>query len=160
PVCATAQSDVALPGEPPPITVAPLISQITSCPDGNTAVVGGWNDNGAAGAAWVFTRSSGLWSQQGSKLVGTRAGSAAEQGWSVALSGDGNLAIVGGPNDSAPGAAWVFTRSGGMWSQQGNKLVGTGAGGNAFQGFSVALSCNTAVAGGNGDNSLAGAAWV
>jgi hypothetical protein len=54
--------------------------------DGNTALVGGANDNNGAGAAWVFTRSGGVWSQQGSKLVGTRASGAALQGSSVALS--------------------------------------------------------------------------
>jgi hypothetical protein len=59
---------------------------------------------------------------------------AAQQGRSVALSGDGNTAVVGGPGDNPNGAAWVFTRSGGIWTQQGNKLVGTGATGNAGQG--------------------------
>ena len=49
-----------------------------------------------AGAAWVFTRSGGVWTQQGSKLVGTARGNA-QQGISVALSADGNTAIVGGP---------------------------------------------------------------
>jgi uncharacterized protein (TIGR03437 family) len=43
--------------------------------------------------------------------------------------------LVGGPDDNtqlpgipatAAGAAWVFTRSGGVWTQQGNKLVGAG----------------------------------
>jgi hypothetical protein len=44
------------------------------------------------------------------------------------VSADGNTAIVGGPGDnSGTGAAWVYTRSGGAWTQQGNKLVGTGA---------------------------------
>jgi len=63
---------------------------------------------------------------------------------------------------SYTGAAWVFTRSGGGWTQQGSKLVGTGAVGNAGQGFSVALSAdaNTAIVGGVGDNSYTGAAWV
>jgi hypothetical protein len=76
--------------------------------DGNTAVVGGPNDNSTVGAMWVFTRSGGVWTQQGSKLVGTPAGSA-YQGHSVALSGDGNTAIVGGYVDNNPvGAAWVF----------------------------------------------------
>ena len=85
-----------------------------------------------AGAAWVFTRSGGVWSQQGPKLVGTGAVGNALQGWSVSLSGDGNTAIVGGPCDNnCAGAAWVFTRSGGVWSQQGPKLVGTGAVGAA-----------------------------
>jgi hypothetical protein len=131
--------------------------------DGNTAVVGGPSDNSDAGAAWVYTRSGGVWSQQGSKLVGTGALGAAEQGFSVALSADGNTAIVGGYDDNAPvGAAWVFTRSAGVWSQQGTKLVGTGAVGGARQGFSVALSAdgNSAVVGGYADNGTAGAAWV
>src|SRR5262249_53902385 len=127
--------------------------------DGNTALVGGRLDNFNAGATWVFTRSGGGWSQQGSKLVGTGAVGGAQPGLSVALSGGGNTAIVGGYQDNGGvGAAWVFTRSGGVWSQQGGKLVGSGAVGGAQQGFSVALSCNTAIVGGNGDNSFAGAA--
>ena len=143
--------------------------------DGNTAIVGGPYDNGSAGAVWVFTRSGGVWTQQGNKLVGTGAvgPSEVDQGVSVALSGDGNTAIVGGPCDNASpsgcfttagavGAAWVFTRSGGVWSQQGNKLVGSGAVGNAQQGNSVALlgDGNTAIIGGYQDNSGAGAVWV
>ena len=83
--------------------------------DGNTAIVGGPNDNRETGAAWVFTRSGGVWSQQ-AKLVDTAA---AEQGRSVSLSADGNTAIVGGPGDNnGVGAAWVFTRAAGVWSQQ------------------------------------------
>jgi hypothetical protein len=135
--------------------------------DGTTAVVGGYTDNNFAGAAWVFTRSGGVWSQQGSKLVGTGAIGAAEQGASVAISGDGNAAIVGGFGDISfaradAGAAWVFTRTGVVWTQQGNKLVGNDAVGAAKQGTSVAISGdgNTAVAGGPGDNSNVGAAWV
>jgi hypothetical protein len=134
--------------------------------DGNTAIVGGLDDNDYAGAAWVFTRSAGVWSQQGAKLVGTGAVGSAYQGSSVALSGDGNTVMVGGFGDGAgPGAAWVFTRSAGVWSQQGPKLVGAGAVGpfSPFgQGVSVSLSGdgNTAIVGGNGDNGSAGAAWV
>jgi hypothetical protein len=80
--------------------------------DGNTAIVGGFHDSSAAGAAWVFTRSGGVWSQQGNKLVGTGAVGDAAQGVSVSLSSDGNTAIVGGFQDSSgAGAAWVFTRS-------------------------------------------------
>ena len=94
--------------------------------------------------------------QQGPKLVGTDAvGGDVEQGYSVALSADGNTAIVGGPTDnSVAGAAWVYTRSGGVWTQQGSKLVGSGAVGNAQQGTSVALSAdgNTAIVGGPHDS--------
>ena len=131
--------------------------------DGTTAIVGGWADNGFAGAAWVWTRSGGVWTQQGPKLVGSGAVGNAMQGNSVALSADGTTALVGGPadNDSA-GAAWVWTRSGGVWTQQGPKLVGSGAVGNAAQGNSVALSADgtTALVGGPADNDSAGAAWV
>ncbi len=131
--------------------------------DGNTAIVGGSGDNSDTGAAWVYTHSGGLWTQQDSKLVGTGAVGHAGQGISVALSDDGNTAIVGGVKDnSGTGAAWVYTRSGGVWTQQGSKLVGTGALGNAEQGVSVALSGdgNTAIVGGSGDNSGTGAAWL
>jgi hypothetical protein len=131
--------------------------------DGNTAIVGGWHDNNVLGAAWVFTQSGGGWSQQGGKLVGSGAVGGASQGSSVALSSDGNTAIIGGPSDNGGGgAAWVFTRSGGVWSQQGSKLVGGGSVGNASQGQSVALSSdgNTAIIGGPGGDNGAGAAWV
>jgi hypothetical protein len=66
-------------------------------------------------------------------------------------------------DDSHIGAAWVFTRSGGAWAQQGGKLVGTGAVGNYIQqGYSVALSAdaNTAIMGGPSDDSNTGATWV
>jgi hypothetical protein len=137
--------------------------------DGNTAIVGGWSDNGKTGAAWVFTRTGGVWTQQGKKLVGSDAVGSACQGMSVALSVDGNTAIVGGPGDNrwdrsvpfglgAAGAAWVFTRSGGVWTQQGDKLVSTGAVGRL--GTSVALSAdgNIAIVGGSAED--AGVALV
>ena len=77
--------------EPPNKAVSVSLSA-----DGNTAIVGGLSDNGGAGAAWVYTRSGGVWTQQGNKLVGTGAIGAAQQGISVSLSSDGNTAIVGG----------------------------------------------------------------
>ena len=147
--------------------------------DGSTAIVGGPSE-GSGGAAWVFTRSGGVWTQQGGKLFGTGAVGNADQGYSVALSADGNTAVVGGPCDSngggclgsvsvsgGVGAAWVYTRSGGAWTQLGSKLVGAGATGNAEQGYSVALSGdgNTAFLGGPLDNygccfATVGATWV
>jgi hypothetical protein len=113
--------------------------------------------------------------QQRPKVVGTGgAVGSTNQGMSVALSADGNTAIVGGPGpnnadrDQSPfvgpvGAAWVFTRSGGGWRQQGGKLVGTTSeygGGLWSQGASVALSAdgNTAIVGGpSGSNLTLGA---
>ncbi len=132
--------------------------------DGNTAVVGGYLDNNPTGAAWVYTRSGGVWTQQGSKLVGTGATTSAIQGWSVAISGDGNTIMSGGQgDDNYKGAVWVFTRSGGVWTQEGSKIVGTGGiGTTVAQGQSVSLSYdgNRAIVGGKNDNGNTGAAWV
>ncbi len=131
--------------------------------DGNTAMVGGDYDNSKQGAVWVYTRTAGVWSQQGSKLVGTGNTGAAYQGISVSLSADGNTAMVGGYYDNTlQGAAWVYSRTAGVWSQQGSKLVGTDHFGAAQQGYSVGLSAdgNTAIVGGGWDNGMNGAAWV
>ena len=131
--------------------------------DGNTAIVGGPTDNNGIGAVWIWTRSGGTWTQQGAKLVGSGASGNARQGISVSLAADGNTASVGAYLDnSGAGAMWVWTRSGEIWTQAGPKLVGSGAVGNANQGFSVSLSGdgNTAIVAGNNDNLGLGAAWV
>jgi hypothetical protein len=81
----------------------------------------------------------------------------------VALSSDGNTALMGAPGDNGEvGAAWVFTRSGSTWTQQGAKLTGSGEIGKGFFGESAALSSdgNTALIGGLFDNGEVGAAWV
>jgi hypothetical protein len=89
-------------------------------------------------------------------------------GSAVAISADGATAIVGAPGDAGGrGAAWVFTREGSTWMQQGEKLTdGEVTGGSlpeasAF-GTSVAISADgaTAVVGGPGDGAGAGAIWV
>ena len=131
--------------------------------DGNTAVIGGPQDNSGTGAVWVFVRNGTTWSQQGTKLVGTGATGAARQGTSVAISADGNTIASGGPGDNTnAGAVWIFKRNGTTWSQQGSKLTGSGATGAALQGTAVALSADatTLLVGGYNDNSRAGAVWI
>jgi hypothetical protein len=131
--------------------------------DGNTLVSGGPADNSSIGATWVFTRSAGVWSQQGTKLIGSGAVGAAYQGRQSAISGDGNTIITGGYMDNSNiGATWVFTRSGTTWTQQGTKLVGTGSVGSPVEGLSVCLSKDgqTAIVGGDSDNANNGAFWV
>jgi YVTN family beta-propeller protein len=138
--------------------------------DGNTALIGGEGDNGGnrnasqggIGAVWVFTRIGTTWTQQGNKLVGSNAIGNAQMGESVALSADGNTALIGGSSDNnSLGATWVFTRSGGNWTQQGNKLIGSNIVYFASQGESVALSAdgNTAFIGGPNDDNNSGAIW-
>src|SRR5262245_25398049 len=131
--------------------------------EGHTAPIGGERDHAGVGAAWVFTRSGTTWTQQGEKLTGGGEVGAGGVGESVALSSDGNTALIGGPSDNAiVGAAWVFTRSGSTWTQQGAKLTGTGEGGQARFGHSPSLSSdgNTALIGGQADNGMVGAAWA
>ena len=140
---------------------AQLGSAVALSADGNTAIVGGFGDNSATGAAWVFTRSGGIWTQQ-AKLVGSATSSLSVFGYSVGISAAGNVAIVGASQYASPGAAWVFGRNNsGQWSEQA-RLVGDSAIGNARQGISVALSGegDTALVGGPGDNNDVGAAWV
>jgi hypothetical protein len=126
--------------------------------DGNTAIIGGRGDSNFTGAVWVYTRRGGLWDEQ-TKLVASDSVGGSLQGSSVSLSRDGDTALVGGPGDNRGpqgpfGAAWVYTRIGGLWRQQA-KLVGTPVLGTyAVQGASVSLSGdgNTAIIGGPFDN--------
>lgn len=152
-------------------------SSVDISADGNTVLIGGPNDNKDTGAVWVFARSGNTFIQQGSKLVGT-GGNASylhgmQRGTSVALSADGNTAIIGAPFDSdstvannfenyANGAAWIFTRNGNTWSQQGNKLFATDASEGAEQGWSVSMSAdgNTAIVGAPTDSGYVGGSWV
>jgi hypothetical protein len=137
-------------------------SSVALSSDGNTLVIGAFHDSNFTGAAYVFTRSNGVWTQQ-AKLVATGATgtSGDSQGASVSLSSDGNTLVVGVPTDGDDvGAAYVFTRSNGTWTQQA-KLVSTDKVGNAL-GSSVSVSGdgNTVAAGAPDDNNNAGFAGV
>ncbi len=75
------------------------------------------------------TRQSG---QQGSKLTDAGENGQGQFGYSVALSADGNTALIGAPEDNNHvGAAWVFARSGTAW-QQGPKLIGADESGDGI----------------------------
>jgi hypothetical protein len=134
--------------------------------DGNTALIGGSGDTSGQGAFWIFTRSSGSWTQSGYKMVGTSASGTANQGSCVALSADAKTAVIGGNFDSYTGnsyggAAWVFTQSGGAWSQQ-QKLIGTGTGSASF-GSACAISADgnkVLIGAPNGGMSAGGDAWT
>lgn len=132
--------------------------------DGNTLAVGCKADNSNAGSVVIWVRSAGVWTQQGSALVGSGATGAARQGSAVSLSADGNVLAIGGPkNNSSVGAVWIYTRSGSSWSAYGsNPIIGTGNTGAAEMGTSVALSADgtTLAFGGPQNNSAVGAVWV
>jgi len=129
---------------------------------GDTAILGaiGEDDGGnGAGAAYVFTRSAGVWTEE-MKLVASDATMDNAFGWSVSI--DGDTAVVGAPMSTGGGAAYVFTRSGGMWTQQQKLTADDGATGDQF-GMSIDLEGETVVVGAPGDDdggSSAGSAYV
>ena len=115
--------------------------------DGNTLAIGGPMDINAgvcSGATFVFVRTAGVWSQQGSKLDYPSIDGAryAECGQSVSLSSDGNVLAVGCPTgkSSGTGAVIMYTRSGGTWTFKSllNNNYNTTSG--QRQGQSVSLS--------------------
>jgi hypothetical protein len=134
--------------------------------DGDTALIGAPTDG--AGAAWVFVRSGARFTQQDGKLVGALGESEAQFGRVMALSGNGDTALIGAPKDGAGlGTARVFTRSGSAsegftWTQLSERLAGAGAIGKGWTGASVALSADgqTALLGAPRDDHQMGAAWI
>jgi hypothetical protein len=130
--------------------------------DGNTALVGGDGDNSGVGAAWVFTRTGSKWIQQGSKLVGRGESGDGGFGVAVAVSADGNIAVIGGSGDrQGTGAAWIFTRSHSQWTQRSMKLRFGGESGKAAAGTAVAVSSGgTALIGAPADHAGRGSAWA
>src|SRR6266540_2968214 len=128
---------------------------------GETVVVGAIGDDGAAGrdqgSAYVFARSGGVWTQQ-QKLEASDAAANDLFGLSVAISG--GTVVVGAPFDAgaagnSQGSAYVFARSGGVWSQQQKLEASDAALGDQF-GFSVAVSGGTVVVGAHDDSGAAG----
>ena len=130
--------------------------------DGNTALVGAFGRTSRTGAAYVFTRSSGVYSQTAAFTDPASGANYDDFGSSVALSADGSTALVGAPGrSSTTGAAYVFTRSSGVYSQT-PALTATGGASGDFFGRAVALSADggTALVGANGRSTSTGAAYV
>ena len=119
--------------------------------NGNTAIVGAPGEY-PGGSAYVYTRSGNSWSQQ-AKIKSTDIQSNDQFGNSVSISSDGNKVLVGANNEDTgannAGAAYIFTRSGNSWSQQG-KMQASNKGQDDQFGFKVSLS-------GDGNTSIMGA---
>jgi hypothetical protein len=144
---------------------------------GDTIVVGARTENGSgtgvnpapdnlatfAGAAYVFTRSGTTWSQQ-AYLKASNSGAFDFFGTSVAVTED--TIIVGASGEdgsgtgvnpalddsaSAAGAAYVFTRSGSVWSHQAY-LKASNTGADDGFGLSVGLSGDTVIVGAYGED--------
>ncbi|MBC8099927.1 MAG: FG-GAP repeat protein [Armatimonadetes bacterium] len=131
---------------------------------GNTALVGAESADAAEGAAYVYRFDGAIWTEQ-AKLIATDGALEDHFGLSVALSADGNTALVGAPGkNTEQGAAYVFRFAGGIWTQQA-KLTSVGGANFDQFGYSVALGGggNLALVGATGDDTSgddAGAAFV
>ncbi len=105
--------------------------------NGDTLAVGTYDEDGGEGAVYVFTRKGTTWAQQ-TRLTASNAERGDSLGCSIAISDDGNTIVSGAfdedailsgiqpPNagandeadDSSSGAAYVWVRKDGKWSQQ------------------------------------------
>ncbi len=124
---------------------------------GDTAIIGAFFDdvgaNADQGSAYIFTRTGTTWTQQ-AKLTASDGAFFDLFGISVAISG--NTAIVGAYFDDVGanadrGSAYIFVRSGTIWTQQAKLTASDGAAGDEF-GISVALCDDTAFVGAHLDN--------
>lgn len=116
-------------------------SSVSSSWDGNRVVIGAPGDEAGRGAAWIFERKNGKWSQTGGKIVATGgSGGYQAQGRSVSMTKDGDMFVMGAPDDDGSrGAAIIFVRSkSGEW-QQKTRLPAPSANSSQF-GSAVAVS--------------------
>ena len=126
--------------------------------DGNVMAVGSYNEDGNKGAVYVFLRNQGNWTQQ-TRLAALNAERGDSLGCAVAISDDGNTIAAGafdedallkgiqplnaGNNDEAAdasvGAAYIFVRTGNVWTEQAY-IKATNAKENDQFGWALALS--------------------
>lgn len=124
---------------------------------GDTAVVGSpldrvSHDLDRRGSAYVFVRSGGVWTEQ-AKLIASDGAHDDYFGYSVAISGD--TVVVGSPfhtvgANAGQGAAYVFVRTGSIWTEQA-KLTANDGGAIDLFGWAVAIMSETVVVGAVGD---------
>ena len=122
--------------------------------EADTILIGAPNQN-LTGTAYVFVRSGANWSQQAT-LSASNAGTYDLFGWSVSISGDSALITAYGEDCSSTGvngaqdnnslieagAAYVFVRTGSVWSQQAY-LKASNTGWDDRFGISGSISGNT-----------------
>lgn len=132
--------------------------------DGATLVAGapfasGPSPRVCTGAAYVFVRSGGTWTQR-AKLTAQQAAAGAELGAAVAVAG--GIAVVGARRDlvagqASAGAAYSFDGSSGSW-QQTDRIAAPNASEGALFGVSLALNGPLLLVGARGDGEVAGGA--
>ncbi len=127
--------------------------------DGETAVGGAIFGNGFgnfSGKARVFSFDGSDWTQLGDDIDGEAPGD--NLGYSVALSGDGETAVIGAPendgNGNSSGHARIFRYDGSAWIQLGEDINGAVAVDRAGRAVAVSADGSTILIGSpfNDDN--------
>ena len=115
--------------------------------EGDTVFIGASGDDGLKGSVYVFTRTDTMWTEQ-AKLVASDGAGGDQFGYCIALSGD--TAIIGANCDDDKGfdsgSAYVFVRTGSIWTQQAKIVASDGEPQDSFGG-EVSISGNTALVG-------------
>ena len=127
---------------------------------GDTLVAGAPNVGRGGGAAYVFTRSEGMWSAP-AKLVSADRGRLDAFGWSVAT--DGSTIAVGAPDKPRAlfvGAAYIFTPDGAAWSQSAEIERPGADGSDATFGSGLALSNASLLIGAPGADAYSGVVYA
>jgi uncharacterized protein YjbI with pentapeptide repeats len=133
-----------------------LGSSVALSANGQTALVGAhFRGQNPDGAAYLYAESAGTWPATPTATFTATPGSGEFLGQSVALSGDGQTALIGAPdyNSSAgtyDGAAYLYAESAGTWPATPTATFTAIPGSDDFLGQSVALS-------GDGQTALIGA---
>jgi hypothetical protein len=140
-------------------------SSIAIAADGLTVLIGAYGDNNFIGAAYVMVYAANQWWYQ-QRLLPVGMVGAPRYGFSVALSLDGNRALIGGPaDDGYHGAVYFVSRPNqqiGVWAQEGLRQLSTGGSGAGSLGSSVGISHdgNWGIVGAPSDFNTAGAAYI
>jgi len=133
-------------------------SSVSISEDGNTALVGAVfeDPDGTtnAGAAYVYVKPGGGWSTttETAKLTASDKGASDYFGISVSISWDGNTALVGAYTANSQGAAYVYVKPGGGWSNVTETAKLTASDKAASDNFGISVSIS-----GDGNTALVGA---
>ena len=151
-----------------PVTIDPVVQQTVLTPsdspasgqfgtaialsaDGNTALVA---LGGRAEAAYVFTRTGGVWTQV---QILTAAAADESFGYGMALNTDGTTAAIGAPNSAEGGALYLYTRTNSTFSLQ--QRVTVHKGGRLGETVSLSSDGNIALVSAGATSSERGAAY-
>jgi IPT/TIG domain/FG-GAP repeat len=155
------QQGIGLAADPEQLKPSHFGRSVALSADGATALVGAPLAGGGEGAVWVFTRSGAGWSAGEELSAGAEQTGPGRLGRSVALSADGNTALVGAPaEESGVGAVWTLARSAAGWAFVQSLRAGSQETGAGRFGAAVALSGDgrTTLIGVPGDRGDSGAA--